>query len=82
MRPEIGARLVERRRRAVLAFATLGSRIEAATPFPWLGVVRIADTLNDRAGVNIAVVDLPAFLAMVRRPAAGECGHAPMIPPI
>src|SRR5450755_814521 len=32
---------------------------------------------RDRAGVNIAVVDVPAFLAGFSRSTAGELGHAP-----
>ena len=47
--------------------ATLSTkdRIEAAAPFPGLGIMRVADALNDRADVDIAIVDLPAFLAVV-----------------
>jgi len=33
---------------------------------------------RDRAGVDIAVVNVPAFLAGVSRSAAGELGHAPL----
>ena len=38
-------------------------------PSPWLGVVRVADALGDRPGMNIAVIDLPAFLACAHDPA-------------
>jgi hypothetical protein len=38
----------------------------------------IADALNDRAGVNVAVIDVPAFLAVLWRSAAGEGGHVPL----
>ena len=36
----------------------------------------IASADRDRAGVNIAVVDVPAFLAGISRSTAGELGHA------
>ena len=36
----------------------------------------IADTLGDRAGVHVAVVDAPAFFWVVTMAAAGESGHA------
>jgi len=39
------------------------------------GIVRIADALGDRAGVDIAIVDVPAFLSVVCGSAAGEGGH-------
>jgi hypothetical protein len=38
--------------------------------------VRIADTLRDRTGVDVAKVDQPAFLAVIDGSAAGEGGHA------
>jgi hypothetical protein len=36
----------------------------------------IAGADRDRAGVDIAVIDVPAFLAGFGRSAAGELGHA------
>jgi hypothetical protein len=63
-------------------FARVRPRIEAAPPLPLLGVGRIADALGDRTGVDVAVIDQPAFLASVVVAAAGEVGHATMIPPI
>ncbi len=48
-----------------------------AAPFPWLGIVRIADALGDRPGVDIAKIDQPAFLSLIFGPAAGELWHAP-----
>jgi hypothetical protein len=63
---EIGARHVERRRRAVLAFARLGSRIEAAAPLPLRGGVRVADRAHDRADVQVAVMSAPSLLMGVR----------------
>ena len=54
-----------------MAFPRTRARIEAAAPFPLLGIVRVADALNDRAGVNIAVIDFPAFLPVRRRVRAG-----------
>jgi hypothetical protein len=38
----------------------------------------VAGPDRDRAGVDIAVVDVPAFLAGVSRSAAAEFGHAPL----
>src|SRR5712664_907758 len=73
---EIGAGLVEGCGGIALMFARMRTRIEAATPFPWVGVVRIADAPRDRPDADIAVVDVPAFLAGIGRPAAGEGGHA------
>jgi hypothetical protein len=55
--------------------AWIRPRIEAAAPLPWLGIVRIADALGDRTGVEVAVIDLPAFLTMIDGSAAGERGH-------
>jgi hypothetical protein len=46
-------------------------------PLPRLGIVRIADARHDRAGAHVAKVNLPAFLAMLWRSAAGESGRAP-----
>jgi len=43
--------------------------------FPWVGVKRVADASGDRPGVNIAIIDLPTFVAGVSRSAAGEGGH-------
>ena len=44
------------------------------------GDVGIAGADRDRASVDIAVVDVPAFLGGISRSAAGELGHTPMIP--
>jgi hypothetical protein len=49
---------------------------DRATPFPWTGIVRIADALGNRAGMNVAVIDVPAFLSVLYGSAAGEFGHA------
>jgi hypothetical protein len=56
-------------------------RIEAAAPFPWFGIVRIADAPDDGPDVDAATVDVPAFLMVVLR-AAGEGGDVLTIPPI
>jgi len=45
-------------------------------PLPRILIVRIARADRDRAGVDIAVVDVPAFLAGVSRSATGEGGHS------
>jgi hypothetical protein len=55
-------------------FARTRSRIEAAVPFPRIGVVRIPDALGNRPDINIAVVNVPAFMAVVCGSAAGEAG--------
>jgi hypothetical protein len=57
-------------------FARLRPRIEPAVPFPRIGVVRIADALGNRPDMNIAVTNVPAFMAVVCGSAAGEGGHA------
>jgi hypothetical protein len=44
--------------------------------------LRIADADRYRADVHISVVDVPAILSVIFGSAAGEGGHAPMIPPI
>src|SRR5713226_6892841 len=79
---KIGAGLVEGGGRAILLLARLRSRIETATPLPRILIMGIAGADRDRAGVDIAVVDVPAFLAGFGRSAAGEGGHTPIIPPI
>jgi hypothetical protein len=56
-------------------FARMRTRIEAAIPFPWVGVKRVADAPRDRPGADVAVVDVPAIWPF-RISAAGECGHA------
>jgi hypothetical protein len=55
-------------------FAAPWSRIEAAGPFPKVGIMRVAAAHGDGAGMNVAVVDVPAILA-VGRAAAGKLGH-------
>jgi hypothetical protein len=45
-------------------------------------VVRNADADRYRADVHVSVIDVPAFLSVIFRSAAGEGVHAPMIPPI
>jgi len=47
---EIGAGLLEGRGGVGADFARTRARIEAAVPFPLIGVVRIADALGDRGG--------------------------------
>jgi len=51
---EVGACLVEGPRGAGGALTRFRSRIEAAAPLPSLGVVRIADALGDRTGMDVA----------------------------
>jgi hypothetical protein len=59
-------------------FTRIRAWIEAAAPLPLRGVVRIADALGDRPGVDVAIVDQPAFLTVISGPAAGEGGHTPL----
>jgi hypothetical protein len=54
--------------------ARMRARIEAAAPFPRIGVVRIADAFGNRPDMNIAVVNVPALSVMFGS-AAGEFGH-------
>src|SRR6266704_3512315 len=49
--------------------------VEAATPFPWVSVKRVADASRDRADAHVTVIDVPAIWPF-GIPAAGEGGHA------
>jgi hypothetical protein len=75
---EIGAGLVECGCRAVGAFPQMGARIEAACPSPWILVEGNTGANFDDAGVDIAPIDVPAFLRSVSRSTAGELGHLPL----
>jgi hypothetical protein len=44
-------------------------------PLPRILIMGIAGADRDRAGVDVAVVDVPAFLAGISRSAAGEFGQ-------
>jgi hypothetical protein len=59
--------------------ARLTARIEAARPAPRVFVMRDAGADRDRAGLHVAVIDVPALLAGVSRSAAGKSGHAPEV---
>ena len=48
-------------------FARMRSRIEAAIPLPRIFILRVAASDCDRTGLDIAVIDVPAFLAVDRR---------------
>lgn len=78
---EVSPRLIERGCGAIPEFAGPASRIETADPGPLLTMVWDADPARDRADMDVAVVDMPAILAFAIT-AAGELGHAPIIPPI
>jgi hypothetical protein len=67
--------LVEGRGGIALMFARMRTRIEAAIPFPWVGVKRVADAPRDRPDADIAIVDVPAIWPFGIS-AAGEDGHA------
>src|SRR5216684_3230249 len=62
---EIGAGFVEVGGGAILMFARMRAWIEAASPLPRILVVWAAAADRDRAGMHVAIVDLPAFLAGV-----------------
>jgi len=70
------ARVIEIDGRAALVLTRFHARIEATQPFPWIDVDGAARAAGDRADMDIAVIDVPAFLAVFWRSAAGECGHA------
>jgi hypothetical protein len=72
---EIGAGLLEGGGGVGLMFPRVRARIEAAAPFPRIGVVRIADALGYSPDMNIAVMNVPAFLSVVCGSAAGKLGH-------
>ena len=57
-----------------MAVAGMGSGIEAAAAFPRLGIVRIPVADREPTGVDIAVIDVPAFLAGFRIAAAVSSG--------
>jgi hypothetical protein len=63
---------IETRCCAVPIVARIAARIEAAAPFPAIGVHRVAGAFGDGANVHIAIIDEPGFLADVRIDAAGE----------
>jgi hypothetical protein len=46
---------------AKLMLAGMAAWIESASPFPWVGVKRVAVAPSDRPDVNIAVIDVPAI---------------------
>ena len=71
--PSSSKRGLERRRGAMPMLARFGARIEVAGPLPAFGRVRIADATADRAGANVAVMDLPAIAVGIA--AAGQEGH-------
>jgi hypothetical protein len=68
---EVGAGLFEGRGGVGLMFARMRTGIEAAAPFPRIGVARIAGALGNRPDVNIAVVNVPTFLSVVFGSAGG-----------
>jgi len=71
---KIGAGFTERRGGAALMLARIRSRIEATAPFPSASSVRVADALGDRTGMDVAVIDQPAFLPVVQGSAAVRPG--------
>jgi hypothetical protein len=73
---EIGAGLGECRGCAGLMFAPMRARIEAAIPFPRIGVVQVSDALGNRADMNVAVIW--RWSADRRRVRAGM-GHSSVI---
>ncbi len=55
-------------------FTRMRTRIKTAAPFPRVGIVRIAAALGNRPDMNVAVINVPAFMAVVCGSAAGELG--------
>jgi len=74
---KIRARLIEGRRGATRLLAGLGAGIEAAAPFPWIFVMRLAYAARDRADPDVTEIDVPAVLAFGVS-AADEFGHCPL----
>jgi hypothetical protein len=60
--------------------ATVVRRIEAAAPAPLIDMVRHAGALANGADMDIVMVDQPDLLAGVGTAAAGQGGHALLIP--
>ena len=75
---EAGARLVERRGRPLGMLSRMAARVEAARPAPRIFADGNADPLGDRAGLDVAIIDVPAFVGGFEISAAGEGGHAPL----
>ena len=49
--------------------------MEAANPFPSIGVMRVADAFGDGAGLDVAIVNVPAILAAIFGASAGKGRH-------
>jgi hypothetical protein len=62
---EVGAGFLESWRGPVAMFAGMTAEIEATTPFPRVGIGRVANTYRNRACVHVAVVDMPAVRGLV-----------------
>jgi hypothetical protein len=87
LREEDGPGALERRpsriesgRGAVASVVGIATRIEAGVPRPLVAAGRIASSFADSAGVHVAVEHKPSFVAGVRIRAAGQGGHAHMMP--
>ena len=56
-------------------FARKRTGIETAVPFPRIGVVRVSGALGNRPDMNVAVINVPAVMAVVCGSVAGEGGQ-------
>ena len=65
---------------AVPVLARLEPGIEAAAPATLIAMNWNVGALADRADANITVIDMPSFAVAISGAAAGELGHADMIP--
>jgi hypothetical protein len=61
---ETARALVESGDCAVGAFPRMRAWIETAAPLPWFVIVRVADAPNNGPDVDVAIVDVPAVLAL------------------
>ena len=66
---ELGARIVKGFSRTSPMFAGPSPRIEAARPFPRIFVMRTPDPPCDGAGLDVAIIDMPAIRAFGTKPA-------------
>jgi hypothetical protein len=77
-RLEIGACLVESRRRASGALARMAAGVEAAMPLPGLPGIRDARALDDQADPDPGIMDVPSHGSVIDA-LAGEDGRGPMM---
>jgi hypothetical protein len=79
---ETGASVVEGGGGTGGAFPRMRAQIEPTRPAPGIRGMWNAGAEPDRAGMHVTKMDVPAFFAGIAIAAAGEGGHASIVPPI